>query len=161
MEKFQRRTDDLIVQYIGEEAVIYDERTHQAFCLNAVTTAVWLLCNGGTWEELVADAAEVPRLLGAEVDLILAELQHFGILLGEPVSDAAEPVKLEHSRRVLMTRFAAGAVMALPFIAAIVAPPAAMAYKGCTVKVGGICVLDQQGGSQAQVRRVRRRSSED
>jgi hypothetical protein len=160
VDKLTRRTDGLIVEYIGEEAVIYDERTHEAFCLNAATRAVWLLCDGGTRAEVVGKAKATLGIGADQASGMLVELERIGVLVCVS-APGFERVPGQYSRRLMMSRFASGAVMAVPFIAAIVAPPAALAYKGCTVKIGGICVLAQQAGSQAQVRRVRRRSSED
>ena len=41
-----RRTEQVTVQHVGEETLLYDERTHQAFCLDKITTPIWNACDG-------------------------------------------------------------------------------------------------------------------
>ncbi|MEI7687598.1 MAG: twin-arginine translocation signal domain-containing protein, partial [Planctomycetota bacterium] len=60
------RHEELVVQISGQETLIYDQKTHQAHCLNPAAAGVWKYCDGRT---AVADAASiVGRELGIAVD---------------------------------------------------------------------------------------------
>ena len=125
-----RRTEKLAVQYVGEEVLVYDERTHQAFCLNAASAEVWKHCDG------TRTASELGALLYPQVDaqarevvvhLALAQLAKDSLLTGYLPRVAPAAV----SRRTMLTRSGAGLAMLLPAIAVIAAPRAAQAYSGC------------------------------
>lgn len=55
------RQDDLIVEHVGDEILVYDLRTHRAYCLNRTAAALWSLCDGQT------DPEEIRRRLEAEL----------------------------------------------------------------------------------------------
>jgi hypothetical protein len=42
------RSQDLVVQELNGELLIYDLRDHRAFALNETSTFVWKACNGET-----------------------------------------------------------------------------------------------------------------
>jgi len=60
------RHEELVVQISGQETLIYDQKTHQAHCLNPAAAGVWKLCDGRT---AVTDVASiVGRQLGIAAD---------------------------------------------------------------------------------------------
>ena len=127
-----RRTEDLTVQHVGAETLLYDERTQTAFCLHRITAAVWQLSDGTRTPE--AQAADATRALGtpvsvAMVTLALADLRRDGLLATEPIP---EPTRAEPAttRRDLLAHLGLGTAMLLPAIAMIAAPRAAEAYNG-------------------------------
>jgi hypothetical protein len=133
----RRRHADLIVQKTGTETLVYDERRHKAFCLNATSSAVWELADGTrTFDEIAAGASTHH---GGEVSpevvaMAIAQLHEEGLLeAGTPDAARGEQVQLsiQVSRRSVLQGLGAGGAMLLPAIAAILAPTAAEAYSGC------------------------------
>lgn len=107
------RSDELVVEEIAEEVLIYDQRTDQAHCLSTAPARVWRACDGTTSAEqlgveLELDAATVARAL--------EELEACGLL--------ETGAKAGVTRREAATRFAKlGAVgAAAPLIWSIVGP---------------------------------------
>ncbi len=126
----KRVEQDILIQQVGDELLLYDEVRHQAFCLNPVCAAVWTLCDGKHSISALAEAAGRQLKLAVEEQIVwlaLEELLRDGLL--EPLQDAAEIPSL--SRRDLVQRLGARGALLLPIVAAIAAPTAAQAYNGC------------------------------
>jgi hypothetical protein len=103
---------------------------HTAYCLNPLSSAIWNLCDGSHAVDQIAGAVTTQLAHPVTVDVVefaLAQFRNDGLLEATP-SSAAAVVGL--SRRTLMARAGAGAVMMLPMVAAIAAPKAAQAYSG-------------------------------
>jgi hypothetical protein len=118
------------VQQVGLETLVYDEIRHKAFCLNESSSVIWRLADG---ERTVAQIRVAASLqLGCEVSdefvlFALEELRRDGLV--EPPSIVGAEAAI--SRRVMLQRLGIGGALLLPIIAAVVAPPAALAYSGC------------------------------
>jgi hypothetical protein len=121
------RTDELVVEELGDELLIYDLRTDAAHSLDAQAAAVWRACDGAASP---AEIAATTGIAGAGVDHALRELAE---------RDLVE-APAEHSRReALKIGATAGAIgVAIPVVRSIVAPTAAQAQSGC-VPDGGSC----------------------
>ena len=119
----QARTKDLVVSPLPDEELVYDLKTHQAFCLNKIAAAVWDGCDG---ETTVAEMSRaLSHELGTEVNeewvwFALRELNRSSLL--EP--GIVWPEKM--SRRMLLRKLGTSA-LAIPVVMAIVAPAAAQA----------------------------------
>ncbi len=125
-----RQTPGFHIQQVGRETLVYDERTHQAFCLNPVATETWRRFDGlATPAALAAavSAALATPVTEQAVMLAIAELRGHGLLEQEPVA-VDKPVP---TRRDLMRQIGAGAIALLPAVAVVMAPTAAQAYNGC------------------------------
>jgi hypothetical protein len=134
-ELFRKVSQNISVQEIGAELLIYDELRHQAFCLNPTSAAIWSLCDGARAVAQIAAAAtarlgtEIPEEM---VRLGLRDLRLEGLLEAGLLETPAQPAAIPAvSRRAILRRMGAGAALLLPAIAAIVAPTAAEAYSGC------------------------------
>ncbi|HEY7306066.1 MAG TPA: PqqD family protein [Bryobacteraceae bacterium] len=122
------RKEDLTIEDLPSETVVYDRTRNRMHCLNRSTSFIWKRCNGDTKVEEIA--AQLPEVgLPADLDLVrraLKALDRAHLLAGGPASfDAALP-----SRRQLVQRLglAAGTAAALlPAITSAVAPTPAMA----------------------------------
>jgi hypothetical protein len=130
------RTNDLVIQQIGEEILIYDERRHLAFCLDRVAAAVWNHCDGGQSVPQLATmlTEELAQPMTEDAVLFaLAQLEEDCLLERESQEHAeASFVALSLvSRRSLIARLGASAALMLPVVAVIAAPKAAQAYSGC------------------------------
>ena len=112
------RSDELIVEEVGDDLLIYDEKTEKAHSLSASAARVWRHCDG------TMDA----EALGTELDLdpdtttrALMELEDSGLLDSGPVDGV--------TRREASKKFAKlGAVAAsAPLVYSVVAPAPALA----------------------------------
>lgn len=143
------RSQDLVVQDLNGELLIYDLRDHRAFCLNETCAIVWKACDGSN------TVSEIGARLGGDelVWLALDQLREEN-LLDAPV----EPVKAFEgmSRREVIRKIGLGSAVALPIISAIVAPTAASAQSclptdaSCTASVQccSNCCKNVGGGIQ-------------
>lgn len=129
------RSEDLLIERVGDELVIYDLERKEAHCLKALAASVFDRCDGkGSLEQL---AARVSSDLGepvTESDVLEAIRQlEASALLAQPLV-----VRDGVSRREAVKRFAfAGAAGAIggPLITSILAPGTAWASgipTGCT-----------------------------
>lgn len=116
------RTEDLIVQEMGPETLVFDRRTDVAHNLSPIASVVWALCDGKhDLEALVAAVTEI-ETADAQVatEAALAELGELGLLI-DGVSRRETMKK--------MAKFGAGA-FAVPLVVSVMAPAAAMAGSG-------------------------------
>ncbi len=134
----RRRQDELVVEELQDETLVYDLKRHKARCLNRTAALVWRHCDGQT---SVADvAALLAKQLATPQDeavvwMALDRLRR-ARLLSEPVTLPAD--RAQYSRReVLRTlRRVAGISLLLPVIESIVAPRAAAQASCATSCVG-------------------------
>jgi hypothetical protein len=114
------RTQDLVVQAVGDQLLVYDLARHLAHSLNGVAAAVWRRCDGTrTVAELTtALGAAGPPLPAAAVRYALAELGR-ARLLTAPVGPAGV------TRRDLLRRL--GPAAAVPLVLSLAAPTPATA----------------------------------
>jgi len=125
----KRRRDDLVVERLPEETLVYDLKRHKAYCLNVSSSLVWRHCDGKT------NISDLARLLEKElstpesedmVKLALGELNSAGLLVpGEGEIPFAGGI----SRRAAVRRMGvAGVIGALiPTVVSFAAPTAASA----------------------------------
>ena len=110
------RSEQLTVQELPEETLVFDHVWNKAHCLNRTTASIWKHCDGRT------SPAELARLVeggSAIVELALEQLAGRHLLQGS-VQLSGEN---RRSRRDLLKKLAAAAV-ALPVILTVAAPRA-------------------------------------
>lgn len=127
------RRDDLLVEDIMDELLIYDLRSEQAHCLNATAAAIWRACDGHTGVEALVAATSAA--IGAPCDervilLALEQLRERDLLDQLPASASALV-----SRRELMERLAVPMLL-LPLITTLSVPTPAMAQSCATMQPG-------------------------
>lgn len=120
-----RDASQLVLQELGDELLVYDQRDHKAHSLDGVAAAVFRRCDGRT---TVAEAAEAIAAGGRPADVALVaaaldELRATGLL------ESPAPRVPALSRRDALRRvgFIAGAAVAIPLVQSIVAPSVAQA----------------------------------
>ena len=115
------RTSNLVVQYSGNEVLIYDLEINKAYCLNETSTIVYQSCDGKTnFEDLRAKSNFTDEIIYLALDgLKEAELL-------DESEDHISPFN-DLSRRAAIRKIAAASVVALPVIASLVAPSAVSA----------------------------------
>lgn len=150
------RHDDLLIEDVLDEVLVYDLRAQQAHCLNPAAAAIWRACDGCRSVEMLAGAAS--EALGARCDgdvvrLALEQLRERNLL------EACAPVAWRPlSRRELLGGVAVSAIV-LPLITSLNAPTPAMAQscppvgpQGFQGVLGpqGACVCGPQGSQGPQ-----------
>jgi hypothetical protein len=121
---------EISVQRIGTETLVYDERRHRAYCLNESSSLIWTLADGERTVAEIRESTSVELKTPVSEELVLyalAELRRDGLMEPSTLPEAGPAI----SRRAMLQRLGAGGVLLLPAIASIVAPTAAQAYSGC------------------------------
>ncbi len=133
------RQDELVVEELQDETLVYDLKRHKARCLNRTAALVWQHCDGQTSVAEVAALLEEQLATPTDEAVVWMALDRLGRahLLSEPVTLPAD--RAQYSRReVLRTlRRVAGISLLLPVIESIVAPRAA-AQASCVTSCVGI-----------------------
>ncbi len=131
------RQDELVVEELPDETLVYDLKRHKANCLNRTAALVWRHCDGQTSVAEVAATLEEQLATPADEAVVWMALDRLGRahLLSEPVTLPAD--KAQYSRReVLRTLRRVAGISLLPVIASIVAPRVAAAASFVTSCVG-------------------------
>lgn len=121
------RKDELVIEELPDETLVYDLKRHKAHCLNHTAAAVWRHCDGTKTISHIALVLEkessLPRDEGI-VHLALDRLQK-AKLLEDGFTGAGN--EISHSRRDLVKKLALfGGAMMLPVVSSITSPAAAM-----------------------------------
>ena len=133
------RQDELVVEELQDETLVYDLERHKARCLNRTAALVWRHCDGQTSVAEVAATLEEQTGTPSDETVVWMALDRLSNahLLTEPVILPGDPAKYSR-REVLRTlRRAAGISLLLPVIESIVAPLAA-AQSSCVTSCGGV-----------------------
>jgi hypothetical protein len=132
------RENKLVVQDLRGEILIYDLNINEAYCLNPTSAAIWKLCDGQN------SVSEISRKLSAQFkqpvvdDLIYLALDQFkkDNLLSD--KQAIEIKFNGLSRREVIRKVGFASLVALPVVASLITPTAAMAQSGgCTSPASG------------------------
>jgi Coenzyme PQQ synthesis protein D (PqqD) len=122
------KRDQLVVEELGTELMIYDQKRNQAFCLNQKAAFVWQHCDGQS--TVASIAAQMEQSLGEAVDVKVVEfalqsLAQDGLL--EP-SSLLPFVPSGITRREVIQKIGVRAAVTLPLVTALlVATPKAHA----------------------------------
>lgn len=123
------RTQDIIVQQVDNECLVYDLKTNKALCLNTVSAEIWKRCDGITTVREVAEVIGQQVKIKLDEDFIWLAINDLekNKLLEDKVTRAPEFESL--SRRTVLFKYALPGLI-LPVIASIVAPSAVNAASG-------------------------------
>jgi hypothetical protein len=122
------RTENIVVQNLNGETLIYNLKTNQAVCLNETAAKVFEACDGGTSFEQVRRKCNFTDDL---IHLALDKLNAEGLLEQDYASPLAGLSRREAIKRVGLTT-----LTVLPIISAIIAPTAANAASATCVANG-------------------------
>jgi hypothetical protein len=132
------RKDELIVQTIDGETMVYDLEADRAVCLNETSSIVWQNCDGRTSPKDIA--AIVQKELGTEVN---EDLVWFAVnalnneKLLNPEMNYDDKFK-GLSRRDVIKKVGLGTMVALPLVASLAAPSAVFA-QSCIPPAPSMC----------------------
>jgi len=139
------RSEDLIIEEIGDEVIVYDSNADTAHCLSPDAASVWRRCDGRT--PIDGLAAQI-GLSAERVETALDELERCA-LLEEPRAATG------HTRRDLSLKLAkvTAAAAAAPLIISVAAPtPAQAATRAfCAQFSSGNCGMETSGGCSGSV----------
>jgi Coenzyme PQQ synthesis protein D (PqqD) len=138
MNKPKSRKNNLLVQDLEIETLVYDLKTNQAFCLNQTSSLVWQFCDG---KNSIADISSLVsqklHILASEdfVLLALKELQKNNLLESD---SQVENLFAGFNRREIIKKVGFASMIALPIISSVIAPTAANAKSGivCSTPCG-------------------------
>jgi hypothetical protein len=143
------RENDIVIQQLNDEVLIYDLTTSKAFCLNETSAAIWNLCDG---ESSVSDITkQLSKQLKSPVTedfvwLALDGLKKENLIENETqMSTPFEGL----SRREVIRKVGIGSMIALPMISSLIAPTAAHAQSagGALAANGAACTADNNCSS--------------
>jgi hypothetical protein len=123
-------SDDVVVEALGDELLIYDRRTDVAHCVGSVATLVWRTCDGGASLDEIARQIVARGIASAGEDAIevaraaVSELEDKGLLESHGVG--ADGVSRRHALRQ-MAGVGAAAVVA-PLVVSAAVPKSAAAF---------------------------------
>jgi hypothetical protein len=125
-------SENLIIQELKNELLVYNLKTHRAMSLNETVACVWQLCDGkkslSEIEVLASRRLETP-LPKEAILLSISELDRNNLLIPTASSKTEENIP-EISRRQMIRRVALTSAVAIPVITALTAPRAADAQSG-------------------------------
>lgn len=130
MNKPKTRTENIVVQEIEKEILIYDLKDNKAFSLNETSAKIWQLCDGNR------NVAEIKQALNESLSQPIAEdfiwlaLDNFK---KDNLIENEENFEIDFnglSRRQVIKKVGFASMIALPIVSSIVAPTAAHAASG-------------------------------
>jgi hypothetical protein len=113
---------DIVVQDLGDEALIFDIITNRAYCLNSTSRAIFMASDGATSIDMIAERLSLNTGKRVEKELVaygVEELSKQGLLSTDPGTGHSLV-----SRRDAITKIGLASAIALPIVASIVAPAA-------------------------------------
>ncbi len=163
MKRIRRQTpcareDDLVVEELPDETLVYDLKNYKARCLNRAATLVWRRCDGKTTVAEMAAMLERELDIPAQESVVWMALDRLdkAHLLKDPVT--LPPDRQQYSRRVVIKTLGkvAGIALVLPVVESITAPVAAQqsscvsAFVCEKQMVCGQCINGQICGSSTE-----------
>ena len=124
------RKENIVVQQVTGEVLIYDLKTNKAFCLNETSALVWESCDGKTRVPEIASKISKKLKKPVSEDLIRLAL---GQLNRDHLLENADGLGNQFaglSRREVIRRVGFASAIALPSISSLVAPEAVTAQSG-------------------------------
>jgi hypothetical protein len=147
--KPRARTEDIVVQTLPDELLVYDLKRHEAHCLNPPAALVWKHCDGQTTAAQLAQILQQAMRVPVPEEVVwlgLQQLHKACLLTAREYAPASEDWV---SRREVMRRLGWATAAALPLVTSIVAPTASEAASclgsgaACTTGAqccSGLCV---------------------
>lgn len=142
MNKFApvAKKDDIVVQELNDEVLIYDLSNDKAFCLNETSAIIWHLCDGTKTVSEISQSTAKKLNSNISEDFVWLALEQFK--MDKLISNEFEFKEVCHglSRREVIRKVGFASLVALPVVALIVAPiPANAASTVCQCVTPGDC----------------------
>ncbi len=133
------KIQDLVIQELGSETLVYNTITNQACCLNETAAFVWSNCKGdksideiaGTFEEKFGIAVDA-----GFVRLAVSRLADKDLLIDNGLAGMEMP-----SRREAIRKIGVSTAIAIPVVASLLAPRNVWAQTSCRCSSPGHCIV--------------------
>lgn len=125
------RKEDVVVQELPDEVLIYDLKSKKAMCLNEISAFVWQNCDGKKTISQISQLAKDQLKKDSSEELVWLALNQ---LKKENLLENVESIEGDFnglSRRDVIKKVGLTTMIALPLISSIVAPMAVFAASGC------------------------------
>lgn len=119
------RKYDLVIQELQDEILVFDTKTNKAHCLNQTAAAIWSFCDGRNTVDEIQNLLEIKtgsKISDKIVWLAIDQLNEKQLLDG----NFGQKLMLEN-RREALKKIGLTTIIALPIVASITAPTAALA----------------------------------
>ncbi|MCO6510276.1 MAG: PqqD family protein [Aridibacter famidurans] len=143
------RQNDLVVQEVDRELLVYDLNSHRAISLNETAAAVWNLCDGTRSVEDLAESLSKRFLEPVPAEAVLLALEDLAEV-GLLESVESERFLGSMSRREAVRRIGIATMVAIPIVSSIIAPPAVAAQSTCVPENFGCTCNQASNGRQGQ-----------
>ncbi len=121
----QARSENLVIQTLPGETLVYDLNSHKAHCLNETSSFIWENCSGelSIHQILEAFEARFGKSAGRElIELALTQLHERELLRNGSFKISEMP-----TRRQVIKRIGLASAVAIPIIVSLTAPHNALA----------------------------------
>jgi Coenzyme PQQ synthesis protein D (PqqD) len=144
------RKENLVVQELDGEVLIYDLNKNKAFCLNKTSALVWQSCDGSRTIADISDA--VGKQLNSQVNEDIVWLALDQLSKENLVEKQTENNDKFNglSRREVIRKVGLASIVALPLVTSLVAPKAIHAASNCIVGAG-TCSCQGPNGGQGNI----------
>lgn len=132
MNKPKAKNENIVVQELEKEILIYNLETNKAFCLNDTSSMIYRLCNGKRTISEISQSLNKKTKQTTNEDLIWLALDQFkrnGLL------ENNNKFEIDFgglNRRQMIKKAGLASMIALPLISSIVAPNSVAAQSGLT-----------------------------
>lgn len=127
----QARSENLVIQTLPDETLVYDLTTHKAHCLNETSSFIWDRCNGELSVDKILKVFE--DRFGQPVERELIELALTLLYERHLLTNDFNTAVQVPNRRELIKQIGLASVVAIPVVATLLAPQSAFAIAGnCT-----------------------------
>lgn len=120
------RNENIVVQEMEDEVLIYDLMTNKAFCLNETSAMIFQLCDGKNSVAEIADLMSIKLKTLVSEDLVWLALDK---LKQDDLLENGESFEIDFkglNRRQVIKKVGLASMIALPVVASMIAPTAAM-----------------------------------
>jgi hypothetical protein len=146
------RTENLLIQEVGNELIVYDQENNASHCLNPMASRVWYYCDGNNTINDIAKQLEKELEIStkSEIDmrglvyLTLEELERYNLIkdyVKQPIGTSGISRRNVIKTATLVGGFAIGSMF--PLVRSIVAPTPAMAQSICANSSRKPCTEDK------------------
>lgn len=124
------RSENIVVQDLQNELLIYDLKINKVYSLNETSSAVWRECDGQSDLEQISIKVSLKLKQTISKDIVRLAIHQFK--KENLLENGLEIVEFEGiSRREIIRRAGLASAVALPIISSLIAPTAAMSASGC------------------------------
>lgn len=135
------RNENIVIQEVNNETLVYDLLNNKAYCLNETSAKVFQACgNNETFKDLKSKHSFTDDIIYLSLD----ELKKNNLLNSEYSSPF-----VEMNRREVIRRVGLASMVALPIISSLIAPQAINAQSLGNLALGQTCTSSSQCSSSA------------